>query len=346
MIPSIFISSTIEDLQHLRDAVRDAIVELSYNPVMSEYGEVGYLPTATAQDSCYHTVQQCQLAVILIGKRYGNVSENGYSVTHNEFKTARECRIPIVTLVDTEVMAFKKFYDSNRAEPDLTAPGMDNPKMTCEFIDEISRSQFNNGILTYTHVSEARMHFKRQLAHLFGEFLLGQFDPIKADIRDVLSEVKTLRHEIEAQRSGEKTDMNYLNVIRFLIEDQLSPYRSFIQTVYGGRIDDAIPLLKECNSVDEFVHKKTGSYPETLEVATIEDFNKYRPEFNSDSHATFYGYFPAFQAQGGELGILTYWWSSEHNIVINSYGLAAMNTYHKAFLQAASGVPIDEISQH
>ena len=38
MLPRVFVSSTIEDLHHLRDAVRDAVAELEYIPVMSEYG--------------------------------------------------------------------------------------------------------------------------------------------------------------------------------------------------------------------------------------------------------------------------------------------------------------------
>lgn len=68
MIPNVFVSSTIADLHHLRDAIRDTLSELAYIPVLSEYGDVGYLPTATAEDSCYIMLEQCQLAVIVIGK--------------------------------------------------------------------------------------------------------------------------------------------------------------------------------------------------------------------------------------------------------------------------------------
>ena len=42
MIPNVFISSTIEDLHYLREGLRDAVNDLAYRPVMSDYGEVGY----------------------------------------------------------------------------------------------------------------------------------------------------------------------------------------------------------------------------------------------------------------------------------------------------------------
>jgi hypothetical protein len=63
MIPNIFISSTIGDLSYLRDSIRDLIFEIGYAPIMSEYGDIGYSPTSSAEDSCYLTMKNCQLAV-------------------------------------------------------------------------------------------------------------------------------------------------------------------------------------------------------------------------------------------------------------------------------------------
>jgi hypothetical protein len=100
VIPNVFISSTIADLQYFREALKDAVEELAYRPVLSEFGDVGYLPHASAEDSCYLTMRDCQIAVLIVGKRYGSVSTNGLAITHNEFHTAREQKIPVVCLVD------------------------------------------------------------------------------------------------------------------------------------------------------------------------------------------------------------------------------------------------------
>lgn len=113
MIPNVFVSSTIADLQHLRDAIRETILELGYNPIMSDYGDIGYLPTESVEDSCYVTMPECQLAVLIIGKRYGSKSENDLSITHNEFRKAREHVIPIISIIDQEVLSFKRVYDAN-----------------------------------------------------------------------------------------------------------------------------------------------------------------------------------------------------------------------------------------
>src|ERR1035437_8379388 len=129
MIPNIFVSSTIDDLHHLRDAVRDTLQEMALTPVMSEYGDVGYLPTVSAQEACYHTIGDCQMAVLLIGKIYGATGSSGLSVTHNEFRSARENRIPFILLVDQEVLSFKRVWDGcpDNAKPQAF-PGMDNPR--------------------------------------------------------------------------------------------------------------------------------------------------------------------------------------------------------------------------
>jgi hypothetical protein len=37
---------------------------------------------------------------LIIGKRYGEKTKNGLSVTHNEFLTIQNRNVPIVTIVD------------------------------------------------------------------------------------------------------------------------------------------------------------------------------------------------------------------------------------------------------
>ena len=92
MIPNIFVSSTVADLHHLRDAIRSTLVEVGYIPIMSDWGDIGYGPLTTAEDACYETMKQCQLAVLIIGKRYSGISKDGVSVTQNEYRTARNTR--------------------------------------------------------------------------------------------------------------------------------------------------------------------------------------------------------------------------------------------------------------
>lgn len=72
MVPNVFISSTIEDLSYLRESIRESILDLACTPVMSDYGDIGYLPQISVEDACYKALKDCQIAIIIIDKRYGS----------------------------------------------------------------------------------------------------------------------------------------------------------------------------------------------------------------------------------------------------------------------------------
>lgn len=171
MIPSVFVSSTIEDLRYLREEIRKALYELAYHPVMSECGDVGYLPSESVQESCYIAVRECQLAIVILGKRYGSLTDNGLSVTQIEFRTAREQQLAIICLVEEEVLSHKKVFEANKTKKHLAVPGMDDPKRTFDFIQEIKDSPVNNGVLPFKTISDAQDNLKKQLAHTFGDLL-------------------------------------------------------------------------------------------------------------------------------------------------------------------------------
>lgn len=252
MIPAIFVSSTVEDLHHLRDGIRDTIAELGYTPIMSEYGDIGYLPRTSAQDSCYQSLKDCQLAILIIGKRYGSVTKTGISVTENEFATAKETRIPIVTVIDQEVLSFKRVYDAHPdgKKPDCF-PGMEDPGKTFAFIQSVMQGPTNNGILPFSNVAEARSHLKRQFAHIFGDLLRNQHNALTASIRDVLSEIKTLRHELSG---GRGPDSRFLMAIRFLVDDTNDQMRKLMEQT-SGPIDTAVPVVYEAPTFEDFLKR-------------------------------------------------------------------------------------------
>ena len=250
MIPSIFISSTISDLQHVREALKDTVEELAYRSVLSEFGDIGYLPRTSAEDSCYLTMRDCQIAVLIVGKRYGSLSVNRRSITHNEFLTARENTIPVVCLVDREVLSYKKVYDSiEDRKAQLTFPGMDLPSETFSLIQDIIDAPINNGILPFGSVAEARTLLKTQLAHIFGDLLRSKFDPVKAGIKDVLSEVMTLRQEL---RNKDMDPQPFLRATRFLLDDSNKQLRDFIEAI-SGSVEVAVPLLLQCKTFEDYI---------------------------------------------------------------------------------------------
>ncbi len=230
MIPNIFISSTISDLTYLRDSIRDLIQEIGYIPVMSEYGDIGYLPTNSAEDSCYITMKQCQLAILIIGKRYGSLSKNNLSVTHNEFKTAIKNKVPVIFLVDKEMLSFLKIFESNDGK--INIPGVEDPSKSFGFIREFVSLEINNGIVPFSNTQSAKENLKKQLAHIFGDLLKTKFDPIKNEIKDILSEVTTIKHVL--LKNEKQFAQAFLNIFRHLLDEKNRYLKVLCETISGS----------------------------------------------------------------------------------------------------------------
>jgi hypothetical protein len=267
MIPNVFVSSTIADLQYLREVLRDALTELSYSPVMSEHGGVGYIHEGSAADACYVTMQQCHIAILIVGKRYGSIGAEGISVTHREFHTARTHEIPLITLVDADVMSFKKVFD---ADPESTTwdkfEHMDHPRETFKLVAEVTSSQIYNGLIEFRTATEAKSRLKQQLAHFMGDRLSGTVRPIKTDVHEILAEVKALRNSIShtgssgVSNASKSADPFYIS-LRFLLEERNKDYTKFVESIFGD-LDIAAHEIQSVASVDELIQKAGG----TLEV--------------------------------------------------------------------------------
>jgi|WetSurMetagenome_2_1015567.scaffolds.fasta_scaffold96963_1 hypothetical protein len=254
MIPNIFVSSTIEDLTHLRDSVRDLISDLGYNPVMSEYGDIGYLPNISAQDSCYSALKNCHLAIFIIGKRYGSIASNGLSVTHNEFNTAKENNIPIIFLVSEDVLSFMKVKNVNKKTAEkIKFPGMEKPLNVFEFIKEFSDYEINNGLVSFNNVQSATNNLKRQIAFIFGDLLKKEYDPVQKGINDVLSDIATLKHYL---LKDEKVEAYKVGIaFRFILDMRNKSFANLIEGLFGN-LSEIIPEMIKYNSFIEFLKEK------------------------------------------------------------------------------------------
>lgn len=238
MIPRIFISSTIADLHYLRDGLRDAIEELSYQPVMSDYGEVGYLNPTTAAESCYVSVRQCQMVILIIGSRYGSTGEDGLSVTHKEFLAAKEDQIPIISFVEQKVLNYKEVFQADPKAAIWTSfQPMDNPYRTFQLLDEITASKSYNATIPFTSAGDAKKKLKLQVADFVGQRLSQTLPAMSTQLKDVLAEITTVRnllvHGSRELPAREDETKRYLAVARFLLEDRAAEYRDLLQYVFG-----------------------------------------------------------------------------------------------------------------
>jgi hypothetical protein len=96
----VYVSSTVDDLKDERRAVMDWLVAAGHQPVHS------YRPSSdTVRDGCLDDVDGCDLYVLILGHRYGFQPEDGnpegLSITHLEFRQARQSGIPPIALLRT-----------------------------------------------------------------------------------------------------------------------------------------------------------------------------------------------------------------------------------------------------
>lgn len=289
MIPNIFLSSTIADLKYLRDGLRDAVADLAYNPVMSDHGEVGYLNPTTAAASCFRSVKQCQIVVLIIGKRYGGIDTEGISVTHKEFRAAKEHGIPTITFVESQVLNYKEVYEADpNAQMWDSFKGMDHPRETFALIDEITSSPTYNGLIPFTSVAEAQRILKTQIADFVGERLNETIRPMRSEVQEVLAEIKTLRNQVVHSASPQEisTATRYLTAMRFLLDDRNAEYRKLLEQI-GGDLDSAIDVIVGADEFDDVMEKMGATIVEHHDRQAFEDdFRRPRPE-QSEPHSLF-----------------------------------------------------------
>ena len=252
MIPSVFISSTVNDLRHVRDTVRSTVEAIGYRPVMSEYGDVGYMGGCTAEEACYKTIRECQILVLIVGKHYGSRSNanDALTVTEMEFAEGMKHCAHIITLIDQEVLEFKKVYDDNPPDKNLSFPGMNDPDKTFAFISRISQMPSKNAIVPFSSTTDIHRILRLQFASLVYELLMAQPSKTMASLNDILSEVKTLR---EAMTKGVKPDAKFLAAIRFLIDDENAQLREIVKWCAGGLIESAVSRIIADESFEDFL---------------------------------------------------------------------------------------------
>jgi hypothetical protein len=327
MIPNVFISSTVDDLRYLRDAIREVIQQIGYIPRMSEYGDLGYSPFSSAENSCYTAMKECHIAILIIGKRYGELKSTDISVTHSEFRAAREGQIPIINLVDKEVLTNKKIYDANKTKKNLTIPGMDHPVKTFSFLEEIMNAPVNNAYLDFSDVATARNHIRNQLAHMFGDFLIKSIDPLKSDIKDVLSEIKALRHELKPNIN--KDNIRFMKAIRLLVDDDYDQYRIVVQHLYDT-LENGIADLITSNSFAEFIKRATGHQIEIVNMSVYEEIRRYL-ESRHDFVFSSYG---GQKESGFPTATLFGITRDKKKVFINENNLRQFEALHKSFRAA------------
>ena len=182
MKPRIFISSTFYDLKYIREDLANFVRAYDYEPVLFEDGDIGYTPGRNLDTSCYESMRNSDMVILIIGGEYGSAASGGkkddfkeyMSITRNEFRTAVEAGIPIFVMIDKKVMAEYGVYEANYDSIEKEKYGMKFPTTkninVFRFIKEIK------GIVTlpiqeFERSSDIKGFISKQWADMFKNYL-------------------------------------------------------------------------------------------------------------------------------------------------------------------------------
>lgn len=97
MQEKVFISSVIQGMESYRAEAKETIKLMNLVPVMSE--DFPASPNSS-KDACLQAVRECNLFVLILGKNYGEKTEDGISVTHAEYLEAKNQNKPIFVFIE------------------------------------------------------------------------------------------------------------------------------------------------------------------------------------------------------------------------------------------------------
>lgn len=282
MKPRIFISSTFYDLKYIREDLANFVCSYGYEPILFEDGDIGYTPGKTLDSSCYESMRNSDMVILIIGGKYGSAASGEkkdefkeyMSVTRNEFRTAVESGIPIFVMIDKKVMAEYGVYEVNYDDIEkenrmVTFPTTKNINVF-RFIKEIK------GIVTlpiqeFERSADIKGFISKQWADMFKNYLNSlRNEKENRKIQNSVNEMKTIiqKMNIMLDRVGknvlsENNSEDYKAVI--VQQDILSLCNIIVSSFYLVVSDDFVDdRNKRKEMVKKFVSILKKSHKENL----------------------------------------------------------------------------------
>ncbi|MEN5126854.1 DUF4062 domain-containing protein [Pseudomonas alloputida] len=201
----VFISSTCYDLQSIRGQLRNLMMGLGHEPIMSDQAEVIFDPQTHTHTSCLREVRNSDVVILVIGSRFGGTiipkaleqielekiietsnaerfGENGgkISITQAEILNAIQHGIPVFAFVDSGIMRDHLTYEKNKNKAiihEIEFSSIDKPETAAyifEFINFLRLRHENNSIFEFSRFEDIESQLKKQWSGLFQRLLSEQ----------------------------------------------------------------------------------------------------------------------------------------------------------------------------
>lgn len=167
--PTVFVSSTCYDLKQVRTDIRDFISnQLGYEAILSEFDSFPLEPEISAVENCIRVVKQrADIFCLIIGGRYGSVTDSGKSITNLEYVNAKAKGIPIYVFVDKSILAILPVWGKNKTADYSSI--VDSTQLF-EFVADLC-GQENIWTYGFENAQDIVNTLRRQIGYLFYDAL-------------------------------------------------------------------------------------------------------------------------------------------------------------------------------
>jgi hypothetical protein len=292
-VPRIFVSSTCYDLSLLRESLRNFLIELGYEPIMSEYSDILYDHRTHTHTSCLNEVPNVDMLVLIIGSRFGgkNVPEaltnidfnaildksistgifddmSKLSITQLEVLKAIETSIPVVAFVEENVWHDHAVYEKNKdLIGKINFPSIDKSetaKYIFEFINFLRLRVKGNSVIPFSKSEDITNYLKKQWALLFQRLLKEDRDR-EIDNRKMINISEQL-DDIKTALLSTIVNSNTKEIAKGIIR-----YRRLIDFLCGLKFSDISFIISEVLNFQEILDK--------AEIIEIRDISYERRTF-------------------------------------------------------------------
>lgn len=292
-VPRIFVSSTCYDLSLLRESLRNFLIGLGYEPIMSEYSDILYDHRTHTHTSCLNEVPNVDMLVLIIGSRFGgkNVPEaltnidfnaildksistgifddmSKLSITQLEVLKAIETSIPVVAFVEENVWHDHAVYEKNKdLIGKINFPSIDKSetaKYIFEFINFLRLRVKGNSVIPFSKSEDITNYLKKQWALLFQRLLKEDRDR-EIDNRKMINISEQL-DDIKTALLSTIVNSNTKEIAKGIIR-----YRRLIDFLCGLKFSDISFIISEVLNFQEILDK--------AEIIEIRDISYERRTF-------------------------------------------------------------------
>ncbi|UJF35507.1 DUF4062 domain-containing protein [Paenibacillus hexagrammi] len=303
--PRVFISSTCYDLGMARDQLRSFLLELGYEPVLSEYSDVLFDPRTHTHTSCLQEVPNTDMIILIVGSRFGgkiipdaltsidietlmkssfNIEslENieNLSITQIEVLKAIETSVPVFAFIEEKVLHDHLVYEKNKdLIGKINFPSIekaDTAKYIFEFINFLRHRIKGNSVISFSKIEDIENHLRKQWASLFQRLLREQREK-DFETRRMISlsdQLEDLKTAIFSTIGNSQTK----DIARGVIK-----YRKLIDLLLGLHIPDKSIFVQGNCSFDDLLHMAN-----IVEIKDIETSRPYGRAALIKEDGTFY----------------------------------------------------------